>query len=833
MNPTTAAPDREDTEAHEHSDLPTSSPLPDDENVAYDYENGDATTPIYEQHEHSLPYGPGNEETVNEELLWREMFGSFPFDGDTAVHESLKVTKGQVLSLVLAFYIRHGLTKCALQDLLSLVNCIIPNCVPPSKYFIERYLLNSNVQKTRHLYCPVCMAMVNVTAQVCSICHATLNASEALKNGHFFWSCSLQEQLKTFLEHENLMKFVSLSKEKIRSPDSKSEIFTGDEYLNNAGIQNFVRDSMNLTLSFNSDGVQPFNSGPKSLWPVLCTINELDIRFKSKFVMLSSLWFASKKPNPDSYMQPFVEEGRKLFREGVTWRDKDGNVHRTRVMVLLSTFDSVARPMFSAMTQYNGLFGCTFCFHPGVSIRTGRGNGNVRCYPVMIPFPPQRTHENTVTLGRLAVETQKRQQGVKGLSRLLLLPGYNSVNGTVPDSMHACWLGITNQFLGLWLDGTNTSYYIGNRIEQIDEIMLNGEPISEILRTQRSLDHRHYYKASEFRNFTMFYSAAAVSDFLPAKFFRHWLLFVNCMRLLFAVEVSRSNIRIARQLAYTFVAGIPELYGVQHVSFNCHLLIHIVECTERWGAPWAYSAFMYEDIGGTLAKIFNGTTHVCEQIIGTFFAISIVRKYAARFISDASENIQDVYENLLHYSCTLSGNIPNKLIGKGRVTRLDHSYIVAIEDHFRPIFCHYAFSYSKIAVNGKLFTTSSYADSFKRNNSVVVLKDGTYCKILNIFFLHPDCYCNVNDGSTLHQCYGNVVLEGNVVIVASTLPLKISSLFHRLSGINLLEFMKQLDENTPSQIIAFSPKNIQFKCVTISKNGETYFVVHDMQFEKG
>ena len=173
------------------------------------------------------------------------------------------------------------------------------------------------------------------------------------------------------------------------------------------------------------------------------------------------------------------------------------------------------------------------------------------------------------------------------------------------------------------------------------------------------------------------------------------------------------------------------------------------------------------------------------------------------------------------------------MIGKGRVTRLDHSYIVAIEDHFRPIFCHYAFSYSKIAVNGKLFTTSSYADSFKRNNSVVVLKDGTYCKILNIFFLHPDCHCNVNDGTTLHQCYGNVVLEGNVVIVASTLPLKISSLFHRLSGINLLEFMKQLDENTPSQIIAFSPKNIQFKCVTISKNGETYFVVHDMQFEKG
>ena len=37
------------------------------------------------------------------------------------------------------------------------------------------------------------------------------------------------------------MKLVSLGKEKIGSPDSKSEILTGDDYLNNAGIQNFVR----------------------------------------------------------------------------------------------------------------------------------------------------------------------------------------------------------------------------------------------------------------------------------------------------------------------------------------------------------------------------------------------------------------------------------------------------------------------------------------------------------------------------------------------------------------------------------------------------------------
>jgi hypothetical protein len=85
----------------------------------------------------------------------------------------------------------------------------------------------------------------------------------------------------------------------------------------------------------------------------------------------------------------------------------------------------------------------------------------------------------------------------------------------------------------------------------------------------------------------------------------------------------------------------------------------------------------------------------------------------------------------------------------------------------------------------------------------------------------------------MHQCIDNVDLEGNVVIIGSTLPIKVSSLLHRLSGINLLEFMKQLDQDCPSQIIAFPPKDIQFKCVTISKNDETYFVAHDMRFEKG
>ena len=66
----------------------------------------------------------------------------FDETGGDKIHPGLQITKGQLLSLTLAYYLRHNHTKKALHDMLCLLNAVVPGCVPASKYFIDRYFFN-------------------------------------------------------------------------------------------------------------------------------------------------------------------------------------------------------------------------------------------------------------------------------------------------------------------------------------------------------------------------------------------------------------------------------------------------------------------------------------------------------------------------------------------------------------------------------------------------------------------------------------------------------------------------------------------------------------------
>lgn len=57
-------------------------------------------------------------------------------------------------------------------------------------------------------------------------------------------------------------------------------------------------------------------------------------------------------------------------------------------MAAVMICDSVARPILQNMTQFNGHYGCSLCFHPGEQVP--KGNGTVRVYPYKVV--PKRVH---------------------------------------------------------------------------------------------------------------------------------------------------------------------------------------------------------------------------------------------------------------------------------------------------------------------------------------------------------------------------------------------------------------------------------------------------------
>jgi hypothetical protein len=85
------------------------------------------------------------------------------------------------------------------------------------------------------------------------------------------------------------------------------------------------------------------------------------------------------------------------------------------------------------------------------------------------------------------------------------------------------------------------------------------------------------------------------------------------MVLLSQIEISRKDFETARLLIFKFIADFPSINGDENVYYNLHLLIHLFELVEKWGAGWSTSAFLYEDVSEVLAKQFYGTRYLSEQ----------------------------------------------------------------------------------------------------------------------------------------------------------------------------------------------------------------------------
>lgn len=129
-----------------------------------------------------------------------------------------------------------------------------------------------------------------------------------------------------------------------------------------------------------------------SIWPLLLQINELPQAERSKYMLLARLWFGEKKPDMNTFLNPFVEELNVLSTAGIKWTDPQGNVHTIRIFPGPCCVDTVARAMVMNINQFNGSYGCGWCVHEGKVVQ--RGNGHARVYPMMYPVPVVRTQES-------------------------------------------------------------------------------------------------------------------------------------------------------------------------------------------------------------------------------------------------------------------------------------------------------------------------------------------------------------------------------------------------------------------------------------------------------
>lgn len=638
--------------------------------------------------------------------------------GAEPVPNASSITKGQLFTLVFAFLLRHCCTEVAAADLILLLNTLVPGCMPHNMYFFKK-LLKEGV--TNHIdthglcsYCGdyLCEITSNLTSYTCTNCKKCLNINELIKSGHTFLTYSIENQLKNLCENMKIgSKLVALQQS---DGNLLNDIHDGSEYR-----QLNVKFPDSLSLTCNTDGIPAFASSNTSLWPIYFVINELPLALRPVYMMLAALWSGPSKPRLESLFKPVVNCLEKLHDTGFVWVN-NGRLVTTKVYMCLVTCDSVARPLLQNFKQFNGHYGCGFCYNEGTVVE--KGLGYVRSY--VEPEggkPPERTHAEIMTHAQMAVEQCSCVFGVKGPSILALVPGFNLSFGFVPEYMHSVLLGVVRQFLFLWFDSTSHSkpYYLGRKISDIDNTLLEIKPPSTIKRLPRSLTYRKYWKASEWRNFLLFYSPIVLKPYFPREFFRHWCLLVFAIFHLMLTPVYSNDLLLAERALNKFVARISDLYGVQHISFNVHLLTHLVPSVRRWGPLWSHSAFCFEDANGKLLTFFHGTRGVTSQIFRSFLGATHLRKLVNTYVTDSSAVVLDRIVNMASF-CKNAFKLENVVCLGHPVRRsLSASEVVAIESifsisHWQSIEIS---AYQRIVINGTLLHTRNYSRSTRTNDS--------------------------------------------------------------------------------------------------------------------
>jgi hypothetical protein len=254
-------------------------------------------------------------------------------------------------------------------------NMLRGNYIPFSKYMFHKIFGNSSYEF--HFYCRQCESYLGCFRYkldqrngriVCNVCQQVCNVNN-MNDGHFFITFPLKQQLKFLLENTNdVTELLQYRWNRNNDANVISDVFDGEIYSQLSAEGKFLSEPGNLSLTFSTDGAQVYDSSKNTLWPVTFRINEFPpkVRFDFCNTMVGGIWFGKSEPSMSLFLRTFVNEINDLYENGFAWRPANGNVIRSKCILLNCVADSKAKPLIQAVKMHSGYYGCGYCHHPGI-----------------------------------------------------------------------------------------------------------------------------------------------------------------------------------------------------------------------------------------------------------------------------------------------------------------------------------------------------------------------------------------------------------------------------------------------------------------------------------
>lgn len=390
--------------------------------------------------------------------------------------------------------------------------------------------------------------------------------------------------------------------------------------------------------------------------------------------------------------------------------------------------------------------------------------------------------------------------------------------GMAIDSMHALYQGVGKKLMFLWFDSSLSSspFSLRPMIQEIDKLVSNIKPPKFVHRMLTSVEEFSSWKASEVKNWILYYAAPIMSEFMRPDYFSHFMLFISAISILSSDSISTNQLQRSKILLNNFVKDFekPEFYGLRFCSLNVHQLLHLNENVENLGPLWVHSCFSFENINGQLIRDVHGTTDVESQIMKSHMRIL---KFSALISQQEDGPIKNFLTQHKH-QVKITENIDG-CYTVGCYSNLKHipNDVIDIEN----INATGMRQYYRLLKNGMLYVSETYRDHLANDSSFAKFyyhQNICFGKII-YFFKISSCSCTRNECLCIGDHYALIN------------PVSITNAFISTHSIDQIELKHVFEFQNTSYKIFVSVTNLITPCFYIKNSTKSYVCVPINKFE--
>lgn len=210
----------------------------------------------------------------------------------------------------------------------------------------------------------------------------------------------------------------------------------------------------------------------------------------------------------------------------------------------------------------------------------------------------------------MASSKKCEQNGVKGMSCLMVLPHFDIIKSVQTDYMHGVCLGAVKRWLSIWLGKLklHPSFKPMSKSNQteLNRRLMSLKPYSRINYKPRSLDHLAKLRAVEYKYLLFYYLLYATANLIGKRYIDHFELLSAAIYILCKEQIREDEIKCADEMLNTICDQFEEYYGEKSVTLNIHLLRHYGSIVRNTGPLWASSLFGFETNMGVLCRYSCG-----------------------------------------------------------------------------------------------------------------------------------------------------------------------------------------------------------------------------------